>query len=59
MWYRLAKQGSVWSRIAPDAEAQFDELLDQATVIRDGRKLIDIKLFNEIFQKSNFRKSLY
>ncbi len=30
-WYKFAKQGSVWSRIGPDAEAQFDELLKQAT----------------------------
>ena len=37
MWYKTAKQGSVWSRIGPDAEAQFDELIKQATK-RSGNK---------------------
>ncbi len=55
MWYKFAKQGSVWSRIGPDAEAQFDTLLDQATVFVDGRKQIDMKTLNEVFQKSNFK----
>jgi hypothetical protein len=55
MWYKFAKQGSVWSRIAPDAEAQFDTLLDQATYVSYGTRYIDIKTLNEVFQKSNFK----
>ena len=35
MWYRIAKQGSVWSRISPEIESKFDELLDQSTIIND------------------------
>lgn len=56
MWYKIAKQGSVWSRIAPDAEEQFDKLLDEATVIIRDRKTIDIKKLNKLFQNSNLSK---
>lgn len=58
MWYKFAKQGSVWSRIAPDAEAQFDQLLDQATYVSYGNRNIDIKILNEVFQESNFKNIL-
>ena len=56
MWYKTAKQGSVWSRIGPDAEAQFDELIKQATKknIITGKQYVDINLFDALFRKSNF-----
>lgn len=56
MWYKTAKQGSVWSRIGPDAEAQFDELIKQATK-RSGNKkrYVDVVLFDKLFRKSNFK----
>ena len=41
MWYKTAKQGSVWSRLGPDAETQFDELLKQ-TMLRAMPKTIDL-----------------
>lgn len=41
MWYKTAKQGSVWSRISPDAENIFDALLDNATKINNYKKYID------------------
>ena len=40
MWYKTAKQGSVWSRISPDAENIFDALLDNATKINKDKKYI-------------------
>ena len=43
MWYKTAKQGSVWSRIGPDAEAQFDELIKQATKRSGNKKIRFIK----------------
>jgi hypothetical protein len=57
MWYKTAKQGSVWSRLGPDAEAQFDELLRQATKTKGDKKrrYIDIKLFDKLFRKSEFK----
>ena len=57
MWYKTAKQGSVWSRIGPDAEAQFDELIKQATKknIITGKQYVDINLFDALFRKSNFK----
>lgn len=57
MWYKTAKQGSVWSRIGPDAEAQFDELLKQATKKNEssGKLYIDINLLDQLFRKSNFK----
>lgn len=56
MWYKIAKQGSIWSRIAPDAEEQFDKLLDEATVTIRNKKTIDIKKLNKLFQNSNLSK---
>lgn len=57
MWYKFAKQGSVWSRIGPDAEAQFDELLKQATKKNEssGKLYIDVNLLDQLFRKSNFK----
>jgi hypothetical protein len=57
MWYKTAKQGSVWSRIGPDAEAQFDELLKQATKKNEssGKLYLDINLLDQLFRKSNFK----
>ena len=57
MWYKTAKQGSVWSRIGPDAEAQFDELLKQATKKNEssGKLYIDVNLLDQLFRKSNFK----
>lgn len=57
MWYREAKQGSVWSRIGPDAEAQFDELIKQATKKNEssGKLYLDINLLDQLFRKSNFK----
>lgn len=57
MWYKTAKQGSVWSRLGPDAETQFDALLKQATksLGSDKTKYIDVKLFDKLFRKSNFK----
>lgn len=57
MWYREAKQGSVWSRIGPDAEAQFDDLIKQATKKNEstGKLYVDINLFDTLFRKSNFK----
>lgn len=57
MWYKTAKQGSVWSRIGPDAEAQFDELLKQATKKNEssGKLYIDVNLLDQLFKKSNFK----
>jgi hypothetical protein len=59
MWYKTAKQGSVWSRIGPDAETQFDALLKQATksLGSDKTKYIDVKLFDKLFRKSNFKNN--
>jgi hypothetical protein len=56
MWYKTAKQGSVWSRLGPDAEAQFDELIKQATK-RSGlkKRYVDLVLFDKLFRKSNFK----
>ena len=57
MWYKTAKQGSVWSRIAPDAEELFDKLLDESTVTKNDKKY-DYKFkeqltkhFNNVYQK--------
>lgn len=60
MWYKTAKQGSVWSRIGPDAEAQFDELLKQATKKNEssGKLYIDVNLLDQLFKKSNFKNLL-
>lgn len=55
MWYKIAKQGSLWSRIAPDAEEQFDKLLDEATIIENNDKKIDVKKLNQLFRQSNFK----
>jgi hypothetical protein len=57
MWYKTAKQGSVWSRIGPDAEAQFDELIKQATKKNEssGKLYLDINLLDQLFRKSNFK----
>lgn len=57
MWYKTAKQGSVWSRIGPDAEAQFDELIKQSTKknVITGKLYVDINLFDALFRKSNFK----
>ena len=56
MWYKTAKQGSVWSRLGPDAEAQFDELIKQATKRHgDKKRYVDVVLFDKLFRKSNFK----
>ncbi len=57
MWYKIAKQGSVWSRISPDAEAQFDALLDDATKRSgaDRKNYIDIPTLDKLFRKSELK----
>ena len=55
MWYKTAKQGSVWSRISPDAENIFDALLDNATKINNGKKYIDIKTLYQSYKQSIFK----
>jgi hypothetical protein len=57
MWYKFAKQGSVWSRIGSDAEAQFDALLDAATKTSGGdrKKYINIYELDKLFRKSKLK----
>jgi hypothetical protein len=55
MWYKTAKQGSVWSRISPDAENIFDALLDNATKINNEKKYIDIKTLYQSYKQSIFK----
>lgn len=55
MWYKTAKQGSVWSRISPDAENIFDALLDNATKINNNKKYIDIKTLYQSYKQSIFK----
>ena len=55
MWYKTAKQGSVWSRISPDAENIFDALLDNATKINKDKKYIDIKTLYQSYKQSIFK----
>ena len=62
MWYKTAKQGSVWSRISPDAENIFDALLDNATKINNykkyidnDKKYIDIKILYQSYKQSIFK----
>jgi hypothetical protein len=69
MWYRIAKQGSVWSRISPEIESKFDELLDQSTIINDEidfdqlssiekswyRHKIDVKKLDKLFRGSSLK----
>ena len=72
MWYRIAKQGSVWSRISPEIESKFDELLDQSTVTNDEidfdqlssieknwyRYKIDIKKLDKLFRGSSLKNMI-
>jgi hypothetical protein len=55
MWYKTAKQGSVWSRISPEAENIFDALLDNATKKNKDKKFIDIKTLDQDYKQSIFK----
>jgi len=66
MWYKTAKQGSLWTRVNPDFKQQFDDILKQSIVnrnftkeqaesypgfIKQGvHKIIDFNLLQEKFQ---------
>ena len=67
MWYKTAKQGSLWSRINPEFKKQFDEILRESIVehnftkeeaekykgfIEEGvHKVIDFNLLQEKFRE--------
>lgn len=66
MWYKTAKQGSLWTRVNPDFKQQFDDILKQSIVNRNFtkeeaenypgfinqgvHKVIDFNLLQEKFQ---------
>ena len=52
MWYKLAKQGSIWERIHPDAEKIFDDIFDKSIVNETKKQTLDIDKFNQLFQQS-------
>ena len=35
MWYRIAKQGSLWQRVSPTFEQDVEDAIKSATVIKD------------------------
>jgi hypothetical protein len=47
MWYKIAKQGSLWSRISPTFEQDVNNALKKSYV--DGK--VDLTLFQENFRK--------
>lgn len=67
MWYKIAKQGSLWSRVNPEFKKQFDEILRESIVeqnftkeeaekykgfIEEGvHKVIDFNLLQEKFRE--------
>lgn len=53
MWYKIAKQGSLWQMISNDSEKIFDQIFKNSFKNINNEKIFDLETFNQLFQKSN------